>query len=132
MIVLTCSLLRPLLLVTGVPGQVLLLEAEDDMKSKRISEIQDVLAEKMQDNLLADSAVWQYVAMFSNRWKIVAELILQDLDVLKMELRQKEAKFAVDHGHSWTFMDFVSWVASRESQRFGRSWCINFRWFLDN
>jgi len=40
---------------------VLLLEAEDDMKSKRISEIQDVLAEKM-----------------------------QDLDVLKMELRQKE------------------------------------------
>ena len=50
MIMLTCSLLYHLLLVTGMPGQVLLLEAEDDMKSKRITEIQDVLAEKMQDN----------------------------------------------------------------------------------
>ena len=30
-------------------GQVLLLEAEDEVKSKRISDIQDILAEKMQD-----------------------------------------------------------------------------------
>lgn len=73
-----------------LPGQVLLLEAEDDMKSKRISEIQDVLAEKMQDlPLLADSAV--LVTLVA-----AAELMPQDLDVLKMELRQKEAEFAVD------------------------------------
>ena len=68
----------------------MLLEAEDDMKSKRISEIQDVLAEKMQDlPLLADSAV--LVTLVA-----AAELMPQDLDVLKMELRQKEAEFAVD------------------------------------
>lgn len=30
-------------------GQMLLLEAEDEMKSKRISEIQNFLAEKMQE-----------------------------------------------------------------------------------
>lgn len=69
----------------------MLLEAEDDMKSKRISEIQDVLAEKMQDLPLLAAFGAVLVTLVA-----AAELMPQDLDVLKMELRQKEAEFAVD------------------------------------
>ena len=51
----------------------------------------------------------------------------QDLDVLKMELRHKQAEFAVDHG-----LCIIILVASGESLRFGLSCCTNFRWFLGN